>query len=382
MVAYFRKVPAKNRKGYTYSVTIELGKDPLTGKRKQTTKRGFETKKEAERYANEIENQVNKGTYIVDSKMSLSEYLYQWLELSAKRKVRDTTYANYKRAIDFRIIPVLGKINLSDLTVAQCDKYINHLIDEELSERYIEYIYTVLNGALEKAVDWELIIRNPLKKVEIPRGRRRKYVTWTREELNKFLHYAQFGDITYYIAFLIDAYTGLRRGELLGLQWSDIDLNEARINVERSLIYDDKGFRFGPLKTESSQRSIKIDEVLVSELKKYRKQQLEFKLSLGNSYHDQNLVFARLDGNPIYPRQLTTVFNRIIKQAEVPKIRIHDIRHTHATLMLEAGASLKDVQERLGHSSIKMTGDIYAHVTPKMQEKSTQLFSDFMRKNG
>jgi integrase len=381
-VAYFRKVPAKNKKGYTYAVTIELGKDPLTGKRKQTTKRGFETKKEAEKYANEIENQVNKGTYIVDSKMPLSEYLYQWLDLSAKRKVRDTTFSNYKRSIDKRIIPVLGNINLGDLKVAHCEKFIKNLIEEGLSERYIEYIYAVLYGALEKAVDWELILRNPLRKVDIPRGRRRKYVTWSKEELNKFLHHAQFSDIIYYFAFLTDAYTGLRRGELLGLKWSDMDFVEERINVERNLIYDDQGFRFGPLKTDSSQRSIKIDSYLTSELKRYRKLQMEFKLMLGKSYNDDNLVFARQNGNPIYPRTLTTIFNRVIKEACVPKIRFHDIRHTHATLMLEAGASLKEVQERLGHSSIKITGDIYAHVTPNMQEKSAQMFGDFIRKNG
>lgn len=381
-MAYIRKVPAKNKKGYTYSVTIELGKDPLTGKRKQTTKRGFETKKKAERYANEIENQVNKGTYIVDSKMALSEYLYQWLDLSAKRKVRETTLANYKRAIEYRIIPVLGHVNLCDLKVTHCEKFINHLIEEKLSERYIEYIYTVLYGALEKATDWELILKNPLRKVDIPRGRRRKYVTWTKEELNRFLHHAEFGDNIYYYVFLTAAYTGLRRGELLGLQWPDIDFIDERINVERTLIYDDQGFRFGPLKTVSSQRSIKIDRFLLSELTKYRKKQKEFKLKLGQAYQDQNLVFARHDGNPIYPRTLTTIFNRIIKQANVPKIRIHDIRHTHATLMLEAGASLKEVQERLGHSSIKTTGDIYAHVTPRMEEQSAQKFGEFIRSNG
>lgn len=214
------------------------------------------------------------------------------------------------RIIDFRIIPVLGHINLSDLKVAHCEKFINHLIEDKLSERYIEYIYAVLYGALEKAVDWELILRNPLRKVDIPRGRR-KYITWTREELNKFLQYAEFGDIIYYYVFLTDTYTGLRRGELLGLKWSDIDFNEESINVERTLIYDNQGFRFGPLKTDSSQRSIKIDNFLLSELKKYRKKQMEFKLMLGKAYKDENLVFARHNGKPIYPRTLTTILTEL-----------------------------------------------------------------------
>ncbi|MGG3571094.1 site-specific integrase [Bacillus gobiensis] len=377
-MAYYRKVPAKNKKGYTYSFTIELGRDPITKKRKQITRRGFATKREAEKVANEIENQINKDTYIVDSKMTLKEYLNKWLDLAAKRKVRETTFTNYKRAIDYRVIPVLGHFQLSELKSTHFEQFINSLIQDGLSERYIEYIYTVLYGALEKAVDWELIIKNPLKKVDIPRGRRRKTITWSREELNRFLDHAKFSDITYYMAFKLDAYTGLRRGELLGLKWSDVDFSENRINVSRSLIYDKQGFRFGPVKTEKSERSVKVDKKVMEELRSYKAKQSELKMAIRSEYDDQNLIFARKDGQPIYFRTFTTVFNRSIKEANVPKIRVHDIRHTHATLMLEAGASLKDVQERLGHSSIQMTGDIYAHVTPVMQEKSSQAFSDYL----
>ncbi|ALC83929.1 MULTISPECIES: site-specific integrase [Bacillus] len=377
-MAYYRKIPAKNKKGYTYSFTIELGRDPITKKRKQITRRGFATKREAEKVANEIENQINKDTYIVDSKMTLKEYLNKWLDLAAKRKVRDTTFTNYKRAIDYRVIPVLGHFQLSELKSTHYEQFINSLLQDGLSDRYIEYIYTVLYGALEKAVDWELIIKNPLKKVDIPRGRRRKTITWSREELNRFLGHAKFGDITYYMAFKLDAYTGLRRGELLGLKWSDVDFSENRINVSRSLIYDKQGFRFGPVKTEKSERSVKVDKKVMEELRSYKAKQSELKIAIRSEYDDQNLIFARKDGPPIYFRTFTTIFNRIIKEANVPKIRVHDIRHTHATLMLEAGASLKDVQERLGHTSIQMTGDIYAHVTPVMQEKSSQAFSDYL----
>jgi integrase len=380
-MAYYRKIPAKNKKGYTYSFTIELGRDPITKKRKQITRRGFATKKEAEKVANEIENQINKDTYIVDSKMTLEEYLNKWLDIAAKRKVRDTTFTNYKRALDYRVIPVLGHFQISELKSTHFEQFVNSLIQDGLSDRYIEYINTVLYGALEKAVDWELMIRNPLKKVDIPRSRRRKTITWSREELNRFLDHAKFGDITYYIAFKLDAYTGLRRGELLGLKWSDVDFANGRIKVSRSLIYDKQGFRFGPVKTEKSERSVKVDKKVMEELRSYKAKQTELKMSIRSEYDDQNLVFARKNGQPIYFRTFTTIFNRLIKEAKVPKIRIHDIRHTHATLMLEAGASLKDVQERLGHSSIKMTGDIYAHVTPIMQEKSSQAFSDYLEGN-
>jgi integrase len=154
------------------------------------------------------------------------------------------------RAINHRIKPVLGKHQLNKITPAQCQEFINRLQDEGLSERYIEYIYTVLYGALQKAIEWDLIIRNPLAKVNIPRARRRKYTTWSKEELQRFLSFAKLENIIYYTAFLTAAYTGMRRGELLGLKWEDIDFEKSTISIVRNLIYDDEGFRFGDLKTE------------------------------------------------------------------------------------------------------------------------------------
>jgi integrase len=380
-VAYFRKVPAKNAKGYTWSVTVDLGRDPITGKRRQTTRRGFATKKEAEKAASELIAQAEKGVNIINQNISLEEYLKDWIELSAKRKVKETTLKNYIRAINHRIIPALGKIPLRKLTAAQCQQFINALIDEGLSERYIEYIYTVLYGALQKAIEWDLILVNPLIKVDVPRGRKRKYMTWTREELNRFLSFAKLENIIYYTAFLTAAHTGMRRGELLGLKWQDIDFEHARIHIQRNLIYDEDGFRFGDLKTEASQRIIAMDDFLLKELKRYKAKQAEIKLIVGNQYEDNGLVFARETGKPIFPRTLTDIFNRVIKAAGVKKIRFHDLRHTHATLLLEAGADLKEVQARLGHASIKTTGDVYAHVTKEIEEKTARIFGDFIRKN-
>ncbi|MCP3028356.1 site-specific integrase [Halobacillus sp. A5] len=221
-----------------------------------------------------------------------------------------------------------------------------------------------------------------MEKVDIPRGRRRKPLTWSVEEIERFLHFAKYENINYYTVFLTFIYTGLRRGELLGLKWEDIDLENELIEVKRNLIYDKEGFRFGELKNESSYRTVKIDEYVTKELRKHKKKQSEFKLLLGKEYdHNYGLVFCREDGRPIYPRTLTTIFNRLIKKSKVTKIRIHDLRHTHASLMLEAGNSLKDVQDRLGHKSIKTTGDIYAHVTENMKTESAEKFGNYLRKN-
>ncbi|MED4292438.1 tyrosine-type recombinase/integrase [Priestia megaterium] len=382
-MAYFRKVPSKKAKsGYTWSFTIETGVDQLTGKRKQTTRRGFATKKEAENAAKELSTQLENGLNIVDNKMTLNQFLPKWLEMAAKRKVRETTFDNYQRAVNVRILPILGHVGLTDLNGPVCQKFFNHLVDEGLSERYIKYIYTVLNGALEKAIDWDLLLKNPLRKVDIPRGRRRKYVVWTKEELIRFLQFSKIENVPYSALFFVCGYTGLRRGEMLALKWQDINFEKGTLHVQRNLIYREGNFSYGPLKTESSNRVIKLDDETLRVLSQHKKRQSELKLLYGPRYSQEDLIFCREDGQAIYPRTMTTIFNRVIKKAEVPKIRFHDLRHTHATLLLEAGVSLKEVQERLGHSSIKMTGDIYAHVTDEMKSNTSKKFSEYMQKNG
>jgi integrase len=173
--------------------------------------------------------QAEKGVEVINQNMTLEEYLDNWVDLSAKRKVRETTLKNYLRSINHRIKPVLGKHQLNKIPPAQCQEFINRLQDEGLSERYIEYIYTVLYGALQKAIEWDLIIRNPLAKVDIPRARRRKYSTWSKDELQRFLSFAKLENIIYYTAFLTAAYTGMRRGELLVLKWEDMILKNLQL---------------------------------------------------------------------------------------------------------------------------------------------------------
>ncbi|MFB1100848.1 tyrosine-type recombinase/integrase [Terribacillus sp. JSM ZJ617] len=379
-MAYYRKVPAKkSSKGYTWSVTVDIGRDDK-GKRKQTTKRGFATKKDAEKYAAQVQHEINMDTFIVDSGMKLKEYLEKWVELYCKRKLRDTTIKSYQRAIDFRILPVIGEKQLSQLTPPYLQVFVNGLVDEGLSPRYVEYISGILYGALDKAVEWDLMRKNPMSRVDVPRARRSQKVTWSVEEVNTFLTVGKFVDIDYATAIEICLDTGVRRGELLAIKWDDIDWENQTIRIDESLVYDDEGFRFGTTKNESSKRSIKCTSTAFESLRKHRVRQNEMKIYFGNQYKDHNLVFCREDGQPIYPRTLTTIFNRMIKKANVPKIRIHDIRHTHATLFLESGGTMKELQQRLGHASMGTTSDVYAHVTEKMKKRSTENYEEYMKK--
>jgi len=381
-MAYFRKVPSKKAKsGYTWSFTIETGVDPLTGKRKQTMRRGFATKKEAENAAKELSTQLENGLNIIDNKMTLNQYLPKWLEMAAKRKVKDTTFDHYQNVINFRILPILGHLALRDLNGTVCQKFFNPLLDQELSERYIKYIYNILNTSLEKAIDWDLILKNPLRKVDLPKERKRKYTVWKREEIHRFLQFAKDEDLHYFALFFVCVYTGIRRGEVLRLKWEDVDLTDGTLHVQRNQTYLRGTYSYGSLKTESCNRIIKLDDETLHILMQNKKRQNELKLLYGPQYSAENLIFSRKNGQPINSATLAKIFNRIIKKAGVPKLRFHDLRHTHATLLLEAGVSLKEVQERLGHSSIKMTGDIYAHVTNKMKNNASKKFSEYMQEH-
>jgi integrase len=271
-------------------------------------------------------------------------------------------------------------MKVKDINHAVIQNYINELIEEDLSPRYIEYLFTVIKSSTEHAVKTDRLIKNPLQHVEVPRPRRKTHTTWTIEEMNRFLHFAKFDNPIYYMVFKIASHTGMRRGEVLGLRWQDVDLKEQKISVTQSLVYDEDGFRFTDLKTASSKRLISVDDDLTNELKKFKAQQNQFKLALGSEYHDQDLVCCREDGKPIYPRTLAIHFDSVIKKASVPKIRFHDLRHTHATILLKLGENPKVVSERLGHSTVTMTLDTYSHVTPDMQKSTADKFGEALSK--
>lgn len=196
--------------------------------------------------------------------------------------------------------------------------------------------------------------------------------------MNKFLLTTKLNDLRTNSIVSLALNTGCRRGEILSLKWSDLDEESNTLNVERTLVYDKDGYRFTPPKSESSIRKIKIGDSLLKNLKEWKAHQNKIKMAYRNVFEDIDLIFSTHTGKPIFPRSLTSEFNRAIKNANVTKIRFHDLRHTHATMCLEAGMSLKEVQDRLGHSSIKTTGDVYAHVTESMKEKSVELFEKYI----
>lgn len=350
---------------------ITIGTDPRTGKLKRKTVSG-KTRDEVSDKMLEIRHDLLKGTYSEPSKIKVSEWLNEWIE-GRKHSIAYSTYRNYKGKIKNHLIPSIGGMKVTDLTSRHIQRLLKEKLEDGrvdgkggLSTRSVKYIYQTLHAALEQAVKEKIINYNVCEAVEVPKKQKEKKLhTWNKVQVGKFLKNAkEFGK--YFNVYYMALNTGMRKGELLGLKWEDVSLENKKINVVRQLIYGKDGLEFKKVKTNSGNRVIPLTNRVVVFLKKLRTKQKENKLALGEAYNDLDLVLCRENGENVYPRALTRDFNPIIKKASIPRIRFHDLRHTFATQFLEAGGNIKILQQILGHSSISVTMDTYSHVTDDM----------------
>jgi integrase len=371
------------KEGNSWFVLFDLGKDPITKKRKQKKKRGFKTKKEAEKYLSEQLNAVEKGTYFEPSEMTFSEYLDYWLKTYAKPNTSQRTFENYYYMINQHIKSSLGNIQISKLQPAHIQEYYAQKLENGkkygggLSAQSVKHHHRLIFKTLKDAVKWQLLIRNIAEAVTPPKTTKVEMKTWDNEQVKSFLMESRASP--YYPIYLTAIYTGMRRGEVLGLRWQDLDFENNIIYVRQTLQEVKKiGLTFKEPKSGKS-RSITITSNISNKLKKVYKQQLENKLFFGSHYNDYDLVFAQKNGKPIQPTEMARNYRNVVDKSGLPYIRFHDLRHTHATLMLKQGVHPKVVSERLGHSTIGITMDTYTHVLPNMQKEAAHQFEQLIK---
>ncbi|WP_413790609.1 tyrosine-type recombinase/integrase [Bacillus thuringiensis] len=364
----------KDKKTGKYFYIVDIGIDPLTGKRKQKKKREFTSKKEAENALTMLLSEVHTGTYVEPSKLSYGEYLQDWFN-TKKHSVGIQTAKVLKGYLNSRIIPSLGNIKLAKLTSLHMQNYVNSLRDDGLKRGTIEKIIKIIRNSLEHAIDLELITKNVAAKTKLPKADKEELTVWNEYEVQLFLRVAQ--DSRYAIVFHMALVAGMRQGELLGLRWKDVDLEKGHLTISQTLSHDGKTFLLGG-KTKSSLRKILLPASTIAKLKKHRAVVLKEKLSQGEEYQDNDLVMCTPSGTPINPANVRRSLNALIQKAAVPKIRFHDLRHTHATLLLAKGVNVKVISERLGHSNIKITLDTYSHVLPTMQEDAVNKIEEIL----
>lgn len=365
-----------------YKFNLYVGRDETTGGNIQIKKQGFKSEQEAlEAYLN-YQLKVVKGEYVPISKrkLRLTDLYDQWVKLY-KTTVQESTFVSTEKIFDNHILKQLGNIYLNKLNVSQCQEAVNIWFKEapKTFKRFVFYASKLINYG----ITMELIKKNPMKKVILPKLERdnSKFTDfYSKNELKVFLRDAKEYNFKYFMFFRLLAYSGMRKGECLALEWSDIDFKNKTININKSLASGENNRLYlSPCKNKSSVRLLDMDAQTMEYLKDWRtiQQKEMFKLGM-NFLSNDNLVFANTKGTYTVLSKPQRWDNAICKKYELRHIKVHGFRHTHASLLFDAGVSMKDVKERLGHSDITTTMNIYTHVTKKEAKKTAVSFANYM----
>lgn len=362
------------RRGETWTYVVDIGHD-ATGRRRQTSKGGFPTKKDAQAALNVALNSLQQGTFVQPTAITVEHFLRdRWLP-AAKGTIRPTTYSSYEIHVRVYLVPAFGHLRLPQISPLAINAFYGELLKgwngrAALSPSSVRRIHATLHRVLRDAVRWQLIVRNQAGAADPPRARRPETKVWTPAQLHTFLADAA-GD-RYYTLWLFYILTGVRRGEALALRWSDVDLQAGTAAIRRSLVPVNHGLVFGEPKTDRGRRLIGLDPALVSALGEHWRGQAKGRLRLGVDYEDQDLVFAHPDGRPLHPERVSRWFAKLVRKTGAPPIRLHDLRHLHATLALAAGVAPRVLADRLGHSTTVVTTDTYQHVLPDLDHDAAR----------
>ncbi len=361
-----------HKRGKTYSYVIGLPSDPLTGKRRQKTKGGFRTEKEAWSACREAIRNMETG--VVEekpTKTKLKDYLYEYLDTHAKPNFKPTSYDTEKTIIDARIIPVLGEYYVEELTPRQIKAFYADL-RKKYSKEYVKSIHGVLKRALrlaymEAGILKEDIMSKISMRSKIDANQKKEMLFWTVEE---FMHFLQVSvHHVHYIVFALAIYTGMRRGEVLGLRWQDIDFERKELRVIQTVNHTRNGIVVQRPKTNDSIRRVKLFDRIIDDLKVRYDQVQANKEIYGDAYEDNDLVCCYAHGGYINPRGITKAMGILVRKADIKKIRFHDLRHTHASFLLRININPKVAAERLGMTPA-MFNERYSHLLPTMQDEA------------
>ncbi len=383
----------RQRSKGSWEVCLDTGRDPATGKRLRHFESVKGTKKVAQQRMHELLHTLEQGAYVRPSRLTVAQFLGEWLQDYVELNCSPRTKASYEMIIRRHLIPELGSIPLSQLEPRHLQASYSRQRERgrvdgkgQLSPQTVRYCHSLLAEALGYAVKMGLLSRNVAQATEAPRADHKVMPTLAPEDVPRFLEAAQ--ETPYYTLFYLLLHTGLRRGEALALRWKNVDLGLASLGVSAYLSVVEAAYKLNGTyvikepKTSHSRRRIALPPSLGLVLHQHKAGQEAQRALLGKPLTDNDFVFAHPDGSPLDPSTVSHAFNKVMRKAGLPHIRLHDLRHTHASLLLQAGVHPKIVQERLGHSSIRVTLDTYSHVIGGLQEVAAQRFDDLLAARG
>jgi integrase len=303
-----------------------------------------------------------QGLPVVAERQTVEEFLGRWLEDSVKPSVRPLTYEQYRQHVKLYLAPLLGRHQLAKLAPQHVRAFIKQKLADGLSPRTVQLSLVILRRALGQAVKDGLVGRNVAKLADPPRWKRPEIKPWEPAEAARFLDAIRTERLE--AAYLLALSLGLRRGEVLGLRWPDVDLEGKTVTISQALARVGGKLEFIEPKSRQSRRTVPIHDGLVAALRNHRRRQFEERLAAGSRWHDGGLVFTTGIGTPLEPRALNEDFERVVMAAGLRRIRLHDLRHSCATFLLAQGVHPRVVMELLGHSQISLTMETYSHVLP------------------
>lgn len=319
--------------------------------------------------------QQNRDIIDIDAdSITVRDWINRYLEIYAKTRVRENTLVSYKYVAENHIYDHIGSIKLGKLRSIQIQSMVNKILDEGNSARTAQYAFAVLRAAIRQAMKEEILFRNPALAVSLPRIRRKEIRPLTENEWKSIFATAKKYSMRVYREILVEWATGMRRSELLGLKWADLDEENSTITVQRAVMNAEDGPKLDDTKTEASRRTLGLPEFVMAELRKHRALQAAAQLK-STDWNDLNLIFSNNHGGLQVPNTLSKAFARIASEARLTGVTFHKLRHDHASRLVIEGIHLKKVQTQLGHSSITTTMDIYSHLAPGAQAEITDFLT-------
>ena len=366
-----------------YRFQIYIGLDPLTGKELRTTRSKFKTKKEAELALARLKLEIANGQYKKVQAETYQEVYDLWIE-TYKKTVEESTFVKTIGIFRNHILPAMGAYKIDKINLAICQRHVDEWVEKLVNGDKIKSYASIV---IRYAMKHNYIQTNPFDLVDLPRKLKKRSAKadvenfYTKDQLREFLDCAEKQpNYKVYAFFRLLAFSGMRKGEALALTWEDINFKDSEISINKAL---GQGFSqklyIKPTKTGTS-RTIKMDEATMVILKEWKKQQRQAHLMLGFNVMQKNqLVFSNTKNSFIQPAKTNDWLKSIINKNGLPAISTHGFRHTHCSLLFEAGATIKSVQDRLGHSDVKTTMDVYAHVTASAKVDAIKRLSDYLK---
>lgn len=362
----------------SFEITVEGERDPLTGRRNRAYKTVSCSEKEAKKIMRRMITDMEQNKIVKKNHKTVEEWMEEWLDLYLPN-VEQTTRVGYKTKIRCYINPYIGDIQISSLRAEHVQKMVNGMLDKGLSSKNIRDTFNNINAAMKKAVVLRLIPYNPCEGVVLPKLKKYRAKVYDNQMIHTLLDTAEGTDM--YLPILLGVTVGLRRGEMLALRWDNIDFKTNTIKVRWNMVNGENGIIIKAPKSEAGIRDIKVGDEVMAELKEARAQYMTDMLSYSYGFQNLNFVIRQEDGSPLHPDSMTRKWSRFLKDNNLPHIRLHDLRHSNATALIQAGVNPRVVQQRLGHSDVNITLNTYTHVLPEMDiDAAAKLDAIMLRK--